>query len=190
MHRTMFDTPVIKGLLHGVSCLFLKLYGWRREGRMPDLPKFVIIGAPHTSNWDGVVMLALAFAFKINLFWMGKSSLFRWPFGGVVKWCGGIPVDRSGSGGVVEQTISIFQKSKQLVIAISPEGTRARVKRWKTGFYYTALGAEVPIVLGFLDYKRKAGGVGPLIYLQGDIKRDMKKIQAFYNGISGKYPAS
>ena len=121
MYHTMFDTPVINRLLFWASILFLKLFGWQREGTLPDIPKFVIIAAPHTSNWDGVVMLALAFVFRRKIFWMGKSTLFRWPFGWLVRWCGGIPVDRPGSGGLVDQTIAVFRKNKKMVIAIPPE---------------------------------------------------------------------
>ena len=187
MYHTMFDTPVINRLLFWVSIVFLKLFGWRVVGTLPDIPKFVMTAAPHTSNWDGVVMLTMAFVFRKKIFWVGKTTLFRWPFGWLVRWCGGIPVDRSGSGGHVEQTIAVFRKNKKMAIAIQPEGTRSKVRQWKTGFYYTALGADVPILLGFIDYKRKVGGVGPLIYPQGDVEDEIKAIRAFYNNISGKY---
>jgi len=183
----MFDTPIINRLLFWVSTVFLKLFGWRVVGTVPDIPKFVLIAAPHTSNWDGIVMLTMAFVFRKKLFWMGKSTLFRFPFGRLVRWCGGIPVDRSGSGGHVEQTIAVFRKNKKMAIAIGPEGTRSNVRQWKTGFYYIALGADVPILLGFIDYKRKVGGVGPLIYPKGDVEGEIKAIRAFYDNISGKY---
>lgn len=187
MYHTMFDTPVINRLLFWVSTVFLKLFGWRVVGTLPDIPKFVMTAAPHTSNWDGVVMLTMAFVFRKKIFWVGKTTLFRWPFGWLVRWCGGIPVDRSDSGGHVKQTIAVFRKNKKMAIAIQPEGTRSKVRQWKTGFYYTALGADVPILLGFIDYKRKVGGVGPLIYPQGDVEDEIKAIRAFYNNISGKY---
>jgi 1-acyl-sn-glycerol-3-phosphate acyltransferase len=188
MSYTIFDIPVLRNLLQGLSILVLKIYGWRRSGQVPDIPKFVMIAAPHTSNWDFPVTLALIFAFKIKFNWLGKDSLFRWPFGGFFKWLGGIPVNRSRSGDVVTHMIQVFKERAKLIMVIAPEGTRKKVKHWKTGFYHIAQGADVPIVMGFLDYARKMGGFGPTFIPTGNIELDMEKIRTFYENIKGKIP--
>ena len=158
------------------------------EGKLPDVPKCVMIAAPHTSNWDLPVMLFFAFAFQTKLYFMLKDATFRWPFGGLFRWLGGIPIDRTKSSGVVEQTIQAFRDNEQLVMVVPPSGTRSKVMRWKTGFYHIASGAGVPIVLGFLDYGRKVGGVGPAVVPTGDIEADIKTIRAFYANITAKHP--
>ena len=175
-------------MLRRSSSLILGIFGWRMEGQMPDIPKCVMIAAPHTSNWDMVVMLFFAFAFSTKLYFMIKDAVFRWPFGGFFRWLGGIPIDRTKSNGVVGQSIEAFQNNERLVLVVPPSGTRAKVMRWKTGFYHIATGAGMPIVLGFLDYGRKRGGVGPLISPTGNIEADMKEISDFYSGITAKYP--
>jgi 1-acyl-sn-glycerol-3-phosphate acyltransferase len=188
MHRTIFTTPLIKNLLYWISIGFLKVIRWRREGKMPDIPQYVVIAAPHTTNWDLPITLAMAFAFKCNLYWMGKDTIFKRPFRRIMKFLGGIPIDRSTSNNVVEQSIQAFRENEKLVLVIPPEGTRKSVKYWKTGFYYIANGADVPIVMGYLDYKRKVGGIGQVFQPTGDINVDMVAIQYFYANISGKYP--
>ena len=187
MHHTMFDTPILNVLLRRLALSLMRLFGWRMEGELPDIPKFVLIAAPHTSNWDLPVMLCLAFAFRTRLFWMGKDTLFRRPFDAIMKWLGGIPIDRSKAHNVVEQSAEHFRKADSLVIVVPPEGTRQKVRYWKTGFYRIAERANVPIVLGFLDYRRKVGGLGPVVVPTGDIEADMETIRAFYANISGKY---
>ena len=148
-----------------------------------------MIAAPHTSNWDLPIMLFVAFAFKTKLYFMLKDATFRWPFGGFFTWLGGIPINRSKTSGVVEQSIQAFRENEKLVMVVPPSGTRSKVTRWKTGFYHIATGAGVPIVLGFLDYRRKVGGVGPTVVPTGNIEADMKTIRAFYADITAKYPA-
>jgi 1-acyl-sn-glycerol-3-phosphate acyltransferase len=147
-----------------------------------------MIAAPHTSNWDLPVMLILAFAFRTKLCWMGKDALFRWPFGALFRWLGGISIDRTKSHNVVAQSIQLFEEKEKVVMAVPPEGTRKKVRYWKTGFYYIATGANVPIALGFIDYRRKAGGFGPVVTPTGDIEADMETIRTFYANISGKRP--
>ncbi len=188
MQRTVFDTPVVRTALRWISIAYLKAFGWRYEGRMPDAPKCVMIAAPHTSNWDFPITMFLAFALNIKVYWMGKDKLFRRPFGTVMRWLGGIPINRSKSNNVVAQTIDVFDRHEKLIIIIPPEGTRGKVAYWKTGFYHIAHGARVPIVLGYVDYARKAGGLGPLFMPTGNIEEDMKTIRAFYAGVTGKYP--
>ena len=188
MHHTVFDTPVIRTVLHWTSRAYLKIFGWRCEGRVPQFPKYVMIAAPHTSNWDFPITMFLAFALKAKVYWMGKRSLFSFPFGPVMRWLGGIPIDRSRSNNVVAETVKVFNEHDDLILIVPPEGTRGRVTYWKTGFYRIASGAGVPIVLGFVDYCRKAGGIGPAVFPTGDIDADMEEIRSFYAGISGKYP--
>ena len=170
------------------SMMFLWITGWHTEGQLPVIPKFIIIVAPHTSNWDFPYGLFIAFVFRTKIYWLGKEAIFRMPLKGFFQWLGGIPVDRTKSGNVVAQSIKQFHGNERLVLAIAPAGTRKRVKKWKTGFYHIANGANVPIALGFLDYRLKTGGIGPVISPTGDIEADMKTIRAFYDGVDGKYP--
>jgi 1-acyl-sn-glycerol-3-phosphate acyltransferase len=169
-----------------LGLMFLKLMGWRVEGKVPDIKKFVIIAAPHTSNWDFPITLAVCFALKMKIYWMGKAAMFRWPFAAALRWLGGIPIDRSKSHNVVEQSIQAFHKLEKLIMVVPPEGTRKKVSYWKTGFYHIAQGANVPIVLGFLDYRRKIGGIGPTFHPTGHIEKDIQTIRSFYAAIMGK----
>ena len=166
----------------------MRMLGWQLVGEPPDVPKYVLITAPHTSNWDFLIMLALDFAFKVECVWMGKDSLFRGPLGPFYRRMGGIPIDRSSRSNVVEQAVRAFQRSEKMVMTIPPEGTRRRTDRWKTGFYYIALGANVPLVFGFIDFERKAAGFGPMLMPSGDIEADMAIIRDFYRDIKGKSP--
>jgi len=188
MRYTLFDTPVISPLLRGLAFSFLKVFGWRLEGRLPDVDKLVVIAAPHTSNWDLPVLLSLAFALRAKACWLGKHSLFRRPFGFLFRWMGGIPVYRSASQNMVAQSVEMFRKSEKLILTIPPEGTRSKVSHWKTGFYYIALGAGTPIAMAFIDYKRKVTGVGPTLYPTGNIEADMEVIRNFYATVTAKYP--
>jgi 1-acyl-sn-glycerol-3-phosphate acyltransferase len=175
-------------LISWLGRLFLKLMGWRLEGSAPDLLKYVIIVAPHTSNWDFLILLAMTFALKVRCVWLGKDSIFRPPFGVIFTLLGGIPIDRSSRQSVVEQAVQAFQSRKTMALAIGPEGTRKKTDHWKKGFYYIALGARVPIVFGFADYERKVTGLGPTFVPTGDIQADMEVIRDFYKDIKGKFP--
>jgi 1-acyl-sn-glycerol-3-phosphate acyltransferase len=167
----------------------LGLLGWRVEATLPAVPKYVVIGAPHTSNWDfpyGVLaMWAIGFRYR----WIGKHTLFRWPFGGLMRALGGIPVDRRARHNFIGQMREIFAREPELVLIITPEGTRRRTEHWKSGFYYIARAAQVPIALGFIDYRGKRIGVGPSFTPSGDIAADMAVIRAFYADKIGRYPA-
>ena len=156
---------------------------------MPDIPKFVLAGAPHTSNWDFVMFLAMVFVLQADVRYMGKSELFRWPIGGFFRWCGGYPVDRSKSQGLVEQMAQAIQDSEKFILVITPEGTRKKVREWKSGFYHIAKKAGVPIVTGFVDSRTKACGIGPAFYLTEDMEADMKAIQSFFAGKVGIRPS-
>lgn len=183
LNYTIFDTPLVRTVIRWISIFLLKISGWRTEGRLPDIPKFVMIAAPHTSNWDFPIMMFVAFKLRAKLYWMGKDTLFRKPFEGFFKWLGGIPIDRSRSNNVVEQMVDKFHETDRLILTIPPSGTRKRVKKWKSGFYHIASGAKVPVVLGFLDFKRKTSGIGPVVTLTGDMEQDMNDIRAFYSKI-------
>lgn len=186
MHSTIFDSPIISTVMHWLSRLALRLSGWHIEGHVPDVPKYVLIAAPHTSNWDFPVTLMVCFALRLRVYWMGKSTLFP-PIGaGLMRWLGGIPVHRERAGNLVQSTVEAFQRSQRLTVIIPPEGTRGKVTHWKTGFYFIAHGAGVPIALGYLDFRKRLAGIGPLFATTGDIDADMPQIQAFYVGISGK----
>jgi 1-acyl-sn-glycerol-3-phosphate acyltransferase len=162
--------------------------GWRVV--VPaDLPAHcVIIGAPHTSGWDLGLTLLLTFVGDLRLHWIAKEELFRGPLGVLLRALGGLPVARKGRGNFVAQMVAAFKADKTMRVAISPEGTRERIATWKTGFYYIALGAGVPIVLGYADYRRKVVGLGPTIQPSGDIQADFVHIRAFYSGMQGRFP--
>ncbi len=186
MHKTMFSTFFIKDILWLISKLFLWITGWKVVGAVPKDKKFVMIAAPHTSNWDLPYMLAICFVLKAKPYWMGKEQIFKFPFKGMMKWMGGIPIDRSKANNVVEATADIMKQSEELIVTIPPEGTRSKVRYWKSGFYHIANLSGVPIVLGFLDYTNKKGGIGGVIHPSGNIEEDMVKIKAFYQPIDGK----
>ena len=188
MHKTVFDTPVVNTMFRLISLFLLKILGWKKEGTLPVEKKYVMIAAPHTSNWDFLYTILIAFAFKLKIFWMGKNTLFKKPFGPLVKWMGGIPVNRDRSNNLVDETIAWFNKNERLVIVVPPEGTRSKTTYWKTGFYHIAYGDGVPILLGYLDYKRKAGGFGPTFHPTGLIDDDMVIIRDFYSNITGRNP--
>jgi 1-acyl-sn-glycerol-3-phosphate acyltransferase len=168
--------------------LYLKAGGWRMEGDWPaHLPKMVLVAAPHTSNWDGVNMLAAAGYYRVPLKWMGKKELTQGPLGGLVKWLGCVPVDRSGKGDLVAETAAHMRAAKTMVLAVAPEGTRAKSKGWKTGFYYIALAAGVPIVMSVLDYGAKKISIAGSVTPSGNYEADIAAIKAAYAGARGKY---
>ncbi len=171
-----------------VARLCLTLVGWRAELPAPTEPKYVLIAAPHTSNWDLVLMLLCGLVYGLRPCWTGKKSLFRPPLGWLLRWLGGIPIDRSAHHNVVEQLAASFQQRERLVLAMPPEGTRGRAPHWKSGFYYVARTAGVPICLGYLDYGRRRGGLGPLLRPTGDVAADMDVVRAFYADKRGRYP--
>ena len=185
--RTIFDTPVVKVLLRSFSLLVLKLSGWKVSGSVPaDLKKAVFIAAPHTSNWDLPFTLFVAFALRLKIYWMGKEELFKPPFRGVMMWLGGIPVQRSAAGNMVAASAEAIREAGELMLVVSPEGTRSKALYWKTGFYHIAHLAQVPVVMAFLDYGRKHGGLGPVLHISGDIEKDMQIIKDFYKDKRGK----
>jgi len=188
MHRTLFTTPGVSTLLRGLSLGFLRLSGWTLAGQLPaDQPKCVLIGAPHTSNWDLPYTLMVAFALRLNVCWMGKQQLFRKPFGPMMRWLGGIAVDRTQSTNLVSASArAIREADGALCLVVPPEGTRSKTRQWKTGFYWIAHEAGVPIVMAYMDYPRKLSGLGPVFRPSGNIEADMIEIKAYYAQFKGK----
>ncbi|MCX4240475.1 1-acyl-sn-glycerol-3-phosphate acyltransferase [Paraliomyxa miuraensis] len=154
--------------------------GWRYEGELPAPRKAVCLAVPHSSNLDGLLLVALAQSIGMSISWMVKDSMGKPPHGWVVKGVGGVPIERSRPHGVVGQMIEEFARRDDFYLVIPPEGTRSRVEYWKSGFYHIALGAEVPVLPGYLDFRRKVGGFGPPITLTGDVRADMDAIREFY----------
>lgn len=188
MKRTIFNTPIISPLLRLLSNTIMRLAGWRVEGNTPDLPKYILIGAPHTSNWDFVLFLGIIFRLKISVRYMGKAELFNNPFGWFFYWCGGIPVDRKKSTGLVEQMVEVCNRSEKFILVIAPEGTRYHVNEWKRGFHHIAKNAGIPIVMVKVDGNRKTAFVGETFHPTDDIETDMQAIQSAFVGISGINP--
>jgi 1-acyl-sn-glycerol-3-phosphate acyltransferase len=188
MHRTIFSTPVVNTCLRAASRGFLRATGWRIEGELPPgAAKAVLIAAPHTSNWDLPYTLMVAFSLRLNIYWMGKASIFRFPFGPVMRWLGGIAVDRSKSNNLVQASAAaLVEADGPVQLVVPPEGTRGKTRHWKTGFYFIALEARVPIVLAYMDYFEKRSGLGPIFTPTGDVEADMAEIKRFYAPIRGK----
>jgi 1-acyl-sn-glycerol-3-phosphate acyltransferase len=166
----------------------LKLMGWRIDGELPKLDRFIVVGAHHTSNWDFVIFIAFKFVLRLNARWFGKHTIFRWPFGGLMRLWGGIAIRRDRQVNRVEQAVQAFRQHPEFILVLSPEGTRKKVERWKMGFYHIAQGAGVPIVLAALDYKNKRVFIGPTFWPTGDEAADLRDILAFYRPFIPKKP--
>ena len=166
----------------------LKVAGWRIEGALPGLDKFVVIGAHHTSNWDFMAFLAAKFVLRLNARWFAKHTLFRRPFGNLLRRWGGIPIQRHIKQNTVEQAVQAFHDSRELILIISPEGTRKKVERWKMGFYHIARGAGVPVVLAALDYANRRIVIGEPFWPTGDEAADLQRMLAFYRPFVPKKP--
>jgi 1-acyl-sn-glycerol-3-phosphate acyltransferase len=188
MHRTIFDTPGVNSLLRQVSALGLKVAGWRVEGALPpQASRCVLIAAPHTSNWDLPLTLMAAFRLNLRPYWMGKAQIFRFPFGALMRWLGGIAVNRERHNNLVASSAeTLKQADGPLQLIVPPEGTRAQVRHWKTGFYFIAQAAGVPVVMAYIDYADRRIGIGPLFHPTGDVERDLAAIKAFYAPFRGR----
>lgn len=163
----------------------LRLGGWRMEGEFPDLPRVVLIGAPHSSNWDGIWGLGAKLALGLDVRILGKDSLFRVPvLGYVLQRMGVIPVDRTAAHGVVEQSVALLRGHERFWYGLAPEGTRKRVERWKTGFWKIAKAADVPVLPAYFHYGRRVVGIGPVFHLGDDMDADIARIQAWYRTVS------
>ena len=185
---TIFNTPILSTIFLYLARFFMRLSGWRVDGKLPDIPKFVLIGAPHTSNWDFVLFLGVIFSLRANVHFMGKAELFRSPIGWFFRYCGGVPVDRKKSTGLVDQMVKVSDESKNFILTIAPEGTRHHVTEWKRGFYHIAKEAEIPIVIAMVDGRHKTVRIGQVFQPTGNIETDMKAIQGYFAGIGGINP--
>ena len=183
MKRGLFASVV-----HRILIALYRQRGWTAVGVVPESRKFVLIAAPHTSNWDFPYVLGLFDDLGVEAHFMAKKSLFRWPFARFMREVGGVPVDRAAAGDIVSQMVAEFAARDEFVLTIAPEGTRDSVAAWRTGFYRVAHSAGVPIVCGFMDYARNVGGLGPVIIPTGDYDRDMAPAFEFYKGVTGKHP--
>jgi len=172
-----------------IGRFYLWLFGWRWEGEAPKLDKYVMIAAPHTSNWDLPAMLAFTWINRMHpVYWVGKQSLFKFPLGPVMRLLGGLSVDRSGAKNQVEQLAEEFSKREKMILAIPPEGTRGHRDYWRSGFYFIAKTAGVPIALTFLDYGQKRGGCSMTLTPGDDVVADMDRIREFFSDKVGRYP--
>jgi 1-acyl-sn-glycerol-3-phosphate acyltransferase len=186
-------SPLFNRLLHWIGLRWLALMGWRSTVSLPDLPRYVIVLAPHTSYLDGLLgILADAVAtcgfYTARISWLGKHTLFYPPHGLLIRALGGVPVDRRARHALVDQVVEAFRSRERMVLAVTPEGARHKTRYWRTGFYYIALGADVPMLLCYVDYKSKTVGSGPLIHPSGNIHADVAKMRAFYSQFTARYP--
>jgi len=158
----------------------LRLAGWQFEGGVPAEKKYVCLAVPHTSNWDGLLLVTLLQSLHLDMEWMIKDSWVKSPLGPVLRRLGAVAINRGRSTNVVDQMIEQFRTRDRFVLGIPPEGTRSRAEHWRSGFYHIALGAQVPVVPGYLDFGRKRAGLGAPIHLTGDVRADMDRVRAFY----------
>ncbi len=187
MKPTITANYLLQPILYWFASFILFTIGWKVKGKVPEIKKFVLIAAPHSSNWDFVLFLLAVFKFKISVYWMGKHSMFIWPFKTILKQLGGIPINRSKKSNVVDTMAVTFSSSKELIVTIAPSGTRGKTVKWKSGFYHIACQAKVPIVFGFIDYDKKNIGLGQVFEPTGQIEADMKTLKKYYSQFSGKY---
>ena len=164
----------------------LRLGGWRVTGTLPDIPRLVLIAAPHSSNWDGIWGMAAKMALGFDARVLGKDALFWWPLSIVLRRLGVIPLDRSRPQGVVEQAIDLIRSSPKMWFALAPEGTRKPVEKWKSGFLKIAHGAGVPVLMAYFHYPQKTIGIGPLFHTSGDLDADMAAVRDWYRPWQGK----
>lgn len=167
----------------------MRLLGWRLEGRRPEAQRYLLVGGPHTSNWDFLIFLLAAGAYGFDMRFMAKSSLLRPPLGWLVKLLGGVAVDRSGKGGdVVGASVEAFRTHDDFVLGVFPKGTRSRRPTWKSGFYHIARGADVPLVLISADYRGRVLRASEPLVMTGVMEADMGRIRVFFDGVQGKRP--
>ena len=174
--------------LYLLANFLLWCIGWRAQGPVPKIKKFVLIGAPHTSFWDAPVGLIIAFSLRLRTTAFIKHTAFFWPFGLFLRYLGAVPVDRRLHQNMVDHAVDIIEKSDEIVPGMAPEGTRSNAGYWKSGFYYMALKAKVPILLVFFDYRRKVVGRGPILYPTGNVEADLEVIRRFYDTVTPRHP--
>jgi len=175
-------------MLSVLSKFVLRLFGWAVAKDLPLKEKYVLIGAPHTSNWDFPLGLLGLLAMGLRFRWVGKHTIFKGPAGPMLKLIGGIPVDRRIRSRFIKQMVALFNARENMILTIAPEGSRSKTRYWKTGFYYIALDAAVPIALGYIDHREKKIGIGYCLFPSGNIEKDMEIIRKFYDGKTGRHP--
>ncbi len=174
--------------MYYLSKLIFWSFGWKTKGNLPALKKYVIIAAPHTSAWDLLFGLCAIYIYRLKLSFFVKKEAFDSPLGFLFRAIGAVPVDRSSKHNLVQQAVKMFEAKENFILALAPEGTREYVAKWKTGFYYIALEAKVPILCSYLDFEHRIVGIGTTIYPSGDLEKDMEQILNFYRPIKGKHP--
>lgn len=177
-----------KGFGYYIGSLFLKLSGWTIAGELPNTPKFIAVVAPHTSNWDFFIALALRLHLGIKARFLGKHTLFVGPVGTLLRACGGIPVDRRSPQGMVEQVAAKFSTHERFILGIAPEGTRKQTAQWKSGFLRIAHAAKVPVVPMALDYRNKTFVVMLAQTIGADTEQELERIKTLYDRNMAKYP--
>jgi len=175
--------------MRALSHFILRLFGWQTDLAVPMVDKCVLVGAPHTTNWDFPLALLGMSAMGIRFNWVAKHTLFRWPLGYIMRSLGGIPLDRrSGGTGFAIKAVETFEQLDHFILAIAPEGTRHKTDYWKAGFYKIATKSSVPIALGYVDFKKKKVGIGEVFMPSGDKERDFALVKDFYKDKTGKHP--
>lgn len=188
MSEPTVRVPRVHPFLHWLAKFLFRISGWNIEGKLPESPKAVFIAAPHTSYWDGPLMVTGGCLFDVRFNWMVKDAAMFFPLGIIVRYFGGIAIDRSKRNNVVSQSIDEFRKRDAMLLSVAPEGTRGKTHHWKTGFYRIAQGAGVPLVFGYVDYARKVVGIGPTYYPTGDLEADFKVFDDFYSKVTPRHP--
>jgi len=171
-----------------ISRFILKLIGWKLDERVPETSRYVMIGYPHTSNWDFVLGMLAKWAMQLPLNWVAKHSMFWGPFKPMFIAMGGVPLNREKTTGFIQKNIELFNQREHFVLGMMPEGTRSKTDRWKSGFYHIAHGANVPIAMAYLDYENKILGIGEIMNTTGDLEADLEVIRAFYKDKIGYRP--
>lgn len=184
---TIFNTPIITPFLRIFSVIMLGIMGWKIE-KSTDLERGIEAAGPHTSMLDFPISAMMTLAKRKEVYWLVKDEVFRFPFGWLLRWLGGIPVNRRVPNGMVRKAIELFETYEKIALLITPEGTRGKVEKWRTGLLNIAYGAKVPIVLGYLDWERKIGGAGEEFIPTGDVESDMNRLKSFYSQFKGKHP--
>lgn len=188
MNESYTHPPQVNILLSWLARLVMRLLGWKVVGSLPPYPKLVIVAYPHTSNWDGFYMILTAWNAQIRLQWMGKHTLFKPPFGWLIRQLGGVPIDRRSKHNVVEQAIQAFNRQEHMLLVVAPEATRKKAEGWRTGFYHIAMGAGVPLALAMMDYGTRQVHIHQVLHPSGDIEADVARMREYFAGAKGLHP--
>jgi 1-acyl-sn-glycerol-3-phosphate acyltransferase len=178
----------VRGLRRRLASALLRLLGWRAANTPPRITRYVLVAAPHTSNWDFLYLLLFMWALQLELSYLAKHTLVRGPVGPVLRWLGGIPVVRTGPHRLVDRLAAMFAERERLILLIPPEGTRARAAHWKSGFLHTARAAGVPVVAASVDWRSRTVRFSEALAVDGDSARLMDRLRAWYQGVAGKHP--